>query len=60
MTLINPRPGRRTYCPARCIVPFVVCMGLAWAEPAQAGLVISVPTDIPATAGATDTSSTSR
>ncbi len=51
MTLINRRRGPRTQHPDRCLVALCLSLGLACAVPAQAGLVISVPNDITATAG---------
>ncbi len=54
MTLINRRPGRQARRPRRYIAPLVLCVGLVWAMPAQAGLVISLPNNFPATPGSSN------
>ncbi len=52
MNLIYRRPGRRARRPARWITLLILCLGLVWAPAVYAGLVISVPTNIPVTPGA--------
>jgi hypothetical protein len=51
MTFTRQTRGRLRHSADRRIVALVFCLGMVWAPPAQAGLVISVPNNVPATAG---------
>ena len=51
MTRMDRRLCRRTYRRNRRLVALGLALGLVWATPARAGIVISAPNDIPATAG---------
>lgn len=54
MPLIDRRPVLRAPRAGRLLATLLLVAGLGWATPVHAGLVFSVPTGLPATAGTTN------